>query len=507
MAVTSSKDLVMDLGAAKANLIATCDGRLNKLETREAFTKKCSEVEKNLVDIKYSDDRKIKELQKLATFFHECGALNPGMLPVGDSETACVNQSVMDIAKALYEYGKVKEYAGREDVGYVASDFLDVADKSVACMQCFYFLLLKLGNMKEPSESINQVTFYAFLLCCEHFERDLWTSESSNELADKLLQKHFQVHQTSIEELLCSSDKNAGMFNKLWPFLLSRFSRTNWKLNPAMKRVYQWCLFQIRFPRLSDFLEQVLSPALLLLDDHELDNKLLGIKCVEHIAVNTTKSELSWYGRADVIYDSLQRLTYSHEASVVGILHPCLLKILAVVEHRATDTNKFPIVFRSDDMFQRLLSNMELETKLIMRRSYSKHLTLYINYLGISMVKHFDRLFRVIFSYLEVYDGPCEETRINVLKALRQVILLCWPRIPSRCDEIIKSLVKLLYNTSVDHTLTPDDVKNIMISDAVDCLVLLRRLCPQVTSSLTGLKQLELGPDCIQHINTVLDQD
>jgi hypothetical protein len=262
----------------------------------------------------------------------------------------------------------------------------------------------------------------------------------------------------------------------------------------------------MKFPHLSDYLEQILPPALLLVDDHELVNKLLGVRCLDHIATNTTKTELSWFGRADVIYDSLQKLTYSNEASLLDVLHPCVLKILAVTENKAKD--KLPILSGYDEMFQRLLSNMELETKLVMRRSYSKHLPLYINALGIRTVKHFNRLFCVVFSYLEVYDGPREQCRINVLKALKETILVCWPRIPGRCEAIIKSLMKLLYDTSVDNTLTPSDVKNVIISEAIDCLVLLKRLCPErLRLVLISIGELDLGTDCTEHINTVLTRD
>ncbi len=48
-------------------------------------------------------------------------------------------------------------------------------------------------------------------------------------------------------------------------------------------------------PHLSDHLEVVLPPSLNFVDDHEVDNKVLSVTCLQHIISNTSSSELRWY--------------------------------------------------------------------------------------------------------------------------------------------------------------------------------------------------------------------
>lgn len=49
--------------------------------------------------------------------------------------------------------------------------------------------------------------------------------------------------------------------------------------------------------------------------------------------------------------------------------------------------------------------------------------------MGIVIVRHLKRLERVIIGYLEISDGPEEQTRLAILDALEKTLLIAWPRL------------------------------------------------------------------------------
>jgi len=86
---------------------------------------------------------------------------------------------------------------------------------------------------------------------------------------------------------------------------------------------------------------------------------------------------------------------------------------------------------------------MEFESKIAIRRVCSRHLKHFIQHMGITTLRHFKRLLRVIFSYLEVSDYPNEEARLEILDTLHTTMVYAWPRIPHHSSSILKSLLKL----------------------------------------------------------------
>ena len=51
---------------------------------------------------------------------------------------------------------------------------------------------------------------------------------------------------------------------------------------------------QVKMPDFSNHLDVVLPPSLNMVDDHELEYKILGVTCLQHIIDNTSSSELNW---------------------------------------------------------------------------------------------------------------------------------------------------------------------------------------------------------------------
>ena len=147
----------------------------------------------------------------------------------------------------------------------------------------------------------------------------------------------------------------------------------------------------------------------------------------------------------------------------------------------------------------RLLSDMETESRIVVRREYTKHIGKYIETLGIRNVKYYKRLLRVIAGYLEVYDGPEEVTRLNILDVLIEVIRATWPRVPSHCGQICKMVVRLMWDVSTDNSLTPNAVKENLIQKAESCLMWTRRAAPERTDeTLKSILQIDSVPAQVQ---------
>jgi hypothetical protein len=62
--------------------------------------------------------------------------------------------------------------------------------------------------------------------------------------------------------------------------------RESWKNNPAVKHVFSWTLQQVTRPWLTQHLERILPPSLLISDDYQTENKVLGVHCLHHIVLN-----------------------------------------------------------------------------------------------------------------------------------------------------------------------------------------------------------------------------
>lgn len=127
----------------------------------------------------------------------------------------------------------------------------------------------------------------------------------------------------------------------------------------------------------------------------------------------------------------------------------------------------------------RYLANMEVEDSIANRRIYSRNLTILIDMLGVTVVRHLDQLLSVIGSYMEICDGDEETSRVYILNALYAVLHHAWPRISGHADVIMKALVRILCDLATEEATTRLAVKNELKKKALDCVVLLRKICPE----------------------------
>ncbi|XP_062310816.1 TELO2-interacting protein 2-like [Osmerus eperlanus] len=85
------------------------------------------------------------------------------------------------------------------------------------------------------------------------------------------------------------------------------------------------------------------------------------------------------YNRAEVLYHALFNQLYTSEAPLIQVVLPCLLNALPVLEKSPALTVASRRLNRYDTVLRLVLSHMEVEHKLPLRRVYAGILPLFID--------------------------------------------------------------------------------------------------------------------------------
>ena len=433
-------------------------------------------------------------------------------------ECSCV-ELYTDLTSIIQQIGVVMEFTGREDRGYHADDFSAVPARAILCMKVFDAILGRLVEEKNSCEDkaengarlmrklVNAVSIRAFMLCLEHAEDHLWTSEQSTCASGSLIGQILRSTEcTTVGDFLGYHQSGTSRFHTALLELKPKLSKSTWKMNPAAIEIFGWCVFNVGSSELANQLQLVLPPMLLLVDDFQVEHKCLGVRLLHHLTDKTSRTELSWHGRAQVIFDALRHQMYTHDTTLVRLLHPCLLAVLRVVEASPAKGVSPRKDNCYDEVLRQLLTDMELEDKLVMRRAYVEHLPRLLRDMGVNVVCHLVQLLRVVSAYLEIHDGPEEMSRLGALDMLKTVIVVAWPRMSFYCGDIVKCLLKLMYDVTVDPSLASDDVSMELVTKATECLQLLKRACPDEMQRLLGkLGEITLNNRWDKCIRDIID--
>ncbi|KAM4644905.1 TELO2-interacting protein 2 isoform 1-T4 [Amazona ochrocephala] len=359
------------------------------------------------------------------------------------------------------------------------------AERAADVGAAFLHLLVKLEAAK-AQESLG-VSVVGPILCrvggpiyifaATHMVERPWTNGRSRSVAREVLESLVQAAGCgSVAEFLRGkSEDEEGRFAAVMGLLKQELTKDTWKRNPATKHVFSWTLPHVTRPWLSPYLEQVLPPALLISDDYREDNKLLGVRCLHHIILNVPAADLCQFNRAQVVYHALYNHLYSREAPLIQAVLLCLMDLLPVLERAQRQQKRLRPTTHCDEVLQLVLTHMEAEHLLALRRVYARALPAFVQSLGILIAGHLKRLERVILGYLEVSDGPEEEARLGILETLQCTIEHAWPRMPCRLPVLLKALLKMLWDVHTDQSSTPEPVKAALLQGATECLILLDR--------------------------------
>ncbi|KAI5211206.1 TELO2-interacting protein 2 isoform X2 [Manis pentadactyla] len=380
------------------------------------------------------------------------------------------------VVKVLGKYAAPPKEQEGKSAGYS-----EVAEKAAAVGLLFLNLLRKVEaakNLVYPAwkTSLRHLAGPVYIFAITHSLEQPWTSPRSQDVAGDVLALLLQVTEcSSVAGFLHGENEDEkGRFIVIMELLKPDLNKESWKNNPATKHVFSQTLQQVTRPWLNQHLERVLPPSLLISDDYQTENKILGVHCLHHIVLNVPAADLLQYNRAQVVYHALFNHLYTPEHNLVQAVLLCLLDLFPVLEkalHWKGDAAR-PRT-RCDETLQLILTHMEPEHRLLLRRTYARNLPAFVRRLGILSVRHLKRLERVIIGYLEVYDGPEEEARLQILETLKLLMQYTWPRVPCRLVVLLKALLKLICDVARDPSLTPEPVKSALLEAATECLILL----------------------------------
>ncbi|XP_015250752.1 PREDICTED: TELO2-interacting protein 2 [Cyprinodon variegatus] len=293
------------------------------------------------------------------------------------------------------------------------------------------------------------------LFSVTHFQDQAWTSATSRAAARRLHQALLRAGGWSGPAHLLMGDQRTGeggILDGVLQILQPQLTRDSWRRREDVKLLFSWTLLQVTRPFLAPSLPRLLPPSLLLNDDYRPENCMLGVRCLHHIVLNTPAADLRQFNRAEVLYQALFKHLYTSEAAVVQLALSCLLDLLPVLEKPPSSSCRTKPC-RHDDVLRLVLTHMEAEHKVALRRVYASALPLFVERMGVASCRHLRRLERVLLGYLEVRDPPEETSRLKMLEVLQKTTAVAWPRMACRVDRFLRCLLRLLVDVSSDASL------------------------------------------------------
>ncbi|XP_061448713.1 TELO2-interacting protein 2 isoform X2 [Rhineura floridana] len=300
---------------------------------------------------------------------------------------------------------------------------------------------LERPNAAAVGSVLRQVAGPVYLFAITHVAERLWTTPRTRSMAQELLDGLLRASDCqSVPEFLRGAyEGKEGWFAAVMQCLKPGLTKETWQHNPATKHVFSWTLQQVTRPWLGHHLEKVLPPSLLLSDDYRVENKILGVQCLHHIIQNVPAADLCQFNRVQVVYHALSNHLYSKEAQLMQVVLLCLLDLLPIVEKALQRLpHDSQLAAPSTEVLRLVLTHMESEHQLSLRRVYARNLPAFVERLGIQVARHLKRLQQVIVGYLEVSDRPEEAARLATLETLKRIIQHAWPR--SCCKESIATV-------------------------------------------------------------------
>lgn len=138
-------------------------------------------------------------------------------------------------------------------------------------------------------------------------------------------------HYTGKPEAFALLKQKRNICLKINKLISSTLKRGSWQNYATICHLYLWYCHQLAFPLISDYLDILLPPSLNLVDSHDDGLKVLGVKSLYHVLNEAGKTELRWHGRAQVIFDAFQKLTYTKHEPLLVELHPAIIKVLEIL--------------------------------------------------------------------------------------------------------------------------------------------------------------------------------
>ena len=326
-----------------------------------------------------------------------------------------------------------------------------VSKAETVLLQCLNGLRLPNLSLEDLTAERGQVIIVPLLLLCsEHSQASWWSSSKSIASAFAILSElkvKLKCHNVCDIFLLEKGNiKAKNILRYCLESLNEKLLPQEWKKYPAAQTSIVWILHQFTFPKLGESLGEFLPFILRFIDDWEVQNRVKGLQCLDHVIKNVNETDLVWYGRADLVQSVLYKLLLFRDIEIVDALLPVYFNFLQLT--KGTENSATKSVNELDRVTMKLLQHLEVESDIALKRSFAAHLDALVDLQQERILRWLNRMTRVVGSCLAMPDPEDEACRCSIVKTVTKVIDLVQERITPYTRRLAEELLRVLYECS-----------------------------------------------------------
>lgn len=238
----------------------------------------------------------------------------------------------------------------------------------------------------------------------------------------------------TLTELL--TENECGLFKSLMVELqpsLEKFSS-----HPASVASLAWLVTRVPHPHLSELVPRLLPHLLNITDSWMPHYKVAGARMMGHVIKTSPSSELLFYGRAELLGESLARLMGHTDTGVVEAASEPLLALTSIRHEATRPSEPGP----GDHLMQELVTKLELASDRARREVLAAMLEQLVPILGLGVARWVSSLARTFVSLL-AFSPP-----LSVFRMLSSITRMCPECVAREVGDLMPALVKFVYQVS-----------------------------------------------------------
>ena len=236
----------------------------------------------------------------------------------------------------------------------------------------------------------------------------------------------------TLTELLTESE--CGLFKSLMSELQPRLEK--FPCHPASVASMAWLVSKVPHPPLSELVPRLLPHLLNITDSWMPHYKVAGARMMGHVIKTSPGSELQFYGRAELLEESLARLLGHTDSQVVEAAGEPLLALTSIRHEASRPSEPGP----GDQLMQELVTRLELasDTGEVVAAIMGQLLPI----LGLGVARWVSRLSRTFISLL-AFSPP-----VSLFRMLSSITKKCPECVARELCDLLPALVKVVYQMS-----------------------------------------------------------
>ena len=196
------------------------------------------------------------------------------------------------------------EFLDRGHFQYEKDDFCIYLEKTEIVLMFFKWMLQAHCDIPLENSPFDGCIIYLTIAISSNFSHNIWTTDTVHTLSRSVLTNLLLIyHVETLSELLlldrrskqkCSMTSKYTFFCEYLNVVKTRLTKERWNANPTYMESFYVVLTHITFPYVSEYLDALLPPSLMLTDSHCAEHQVRGINALHHIAMNVSNDILRW---------------------------------------------------------------------------------------------------------------------------------------------------------------------------------------------------------------------